>query len=495
MPAATIPAVKLADDLGDIQVQGQRTIELTNLVHRNASYEAMRSPSVSFSRVAEAPLAVRTAVINEWAVSCVITPNNIYLYIPTARTRAEQSNFQVSVQGGIEFLAAVAVADVAFYQHTAYIATDRFPLLRIDLTDVQGDNLQGLNPLAVPVAGSPRAHILTAVDRFLVTGYNSRADEPGFNAGRIQWSAINNPLDWRLRTEEGTTTGMLSGDQYFQELQEVVAIGAQERNMVVFGRNAISLGTFIGGNLVYRFDTLADIGIVAKRAHATLAQTTYFLSSQGFFAIQGTQLQPIGVNAVNDSVLSRINWAAIDGTQATVDENITSILWSLPVDDSAVNNLLVIYNYLEDTWSTADVSAAAFIRYAAPAVSADSTAARNFDRLFTSAEAVPFSFDSPVWAGQGGSQVGFISSAADHPFTALGGEEKLPAKVRYPLLPAFSDAPHAAAHAAGHRRRDARGGGRSTLRGLPWSSQPALVSDRCGRHGAPTRFQRHLPPD
>ena len=448
MPTLPLPAAPLKEDLGKVSVHSARTIELENCLHKSQSFVPLREAAPAFSFVPGRPIVSKTAIINEWSVTCVVTSTNIYLFIPTHR----QWNSQVSIerQDGSEttsFDNAVRFADITFYQHQVYIVSDSNDTLRIDLTSISGDSLAVQQFYAVPVVEAPRARIIQTVDRFLVVGHTQRPTEAVPNPSRIRWSGINAPLEWTLRDEEATGTGSLTGDQWYADIQDVVGIAAQERDMIVFGKNNISLGKFTGDRFVFRFDTLSDIGIVSAQAHATLGSTTYFFSSQGFFSIasgaKGVELNPIGVNIINDSVLGRVNWHAIEQVVATVDETITCIVWSLPVDGSAANNLLVFYNYLEGTWSTADVPVAAFLRYAAPAVNIEGE--RSFDNLFGGLNNIPFGFHSQVWAGNYGSEIGFISSEETHDngesgdltgfkFTALNGDEHLQATIKYPTF-------------------------------------------------------------
>ena len=136
-------------------------------------------------------------------------------------------------------------------------------MLRLDLNGLIDANAENFVPAVTMVEGAPRAHTSATVGQFLVLGATKDPmTEYDFNTPRVQWSAIGDPTDWRLRTEEGQETGNLPGAQTFSNLHGVISIAASERNMIVFGSNAIVLGTLIGA--IVRFQVRYHL---AKHRH------------------------------------------------------------------------------------------------------------------------------------------------------------------------------------------------------------------------------------
>ena len=461
---ANFPAGNLVADVGNLkpeQIAGSITLMAHNVLPGSAdTYLPMRKVSSAFGFLPAEdgyPLASRTIVVGEWSVSVAVTPQHLYVYVPTRqigqRWEIEAWTFQFTAHS----------ADIAFYQDSCFICSDTNPLLRIDLSGVRGDDLTGWNPIVETVAGAglrldpsggigappPNAHLLTTVNNFLFMANYREANEAEFNPRRLRWSAFNNPIDWKITAADRQLAGRQAGDAFFPETEIVDMIGVG-RDLYVFGTDSIIYGSYTGGLLPFTFDKLTSIGVVAKGAAAVHDRTAYFMSHTGFWALQGNQsLVNIGEDRVNDYISERLNYEALDRMHTGIDTDISCIVWSVPVDGSPYNNLVVFYNYVKGTWTTADLNVAFAMNYAVPPlriVPRDERDHRTFDNFFEHFVDLPFRPSSPVWSGTGASEFGWIDSRptevasvggemiSGYAFRSLNGDGQLPCTIEYPAL-------------------------------------------------------------
>ena len=426
----------LRPDLGEYGAG--KTIKASNTIHQNFKYNSVPGAVQSFSHIPGYPIEAKTAVIGEWAATVIVTATAVFLYIPTGSAQWNRAVADVEFTNDFQWNNRVTHASVSFFNNVAYIVTDSNPMLRLDLNGLIDSNAENFVPAVTMVEGAPRAHTSATVGQFLVLGATKDPmTEYDFNTPRVQWSAIGDPTDWRLRTEEGQETGNLPGAQTFSNLHGVISIAASERNMIVFGSNAIVLGTLIGRSFAFRFDTISpSIGIVGPYAQTTYGKDVFFLSQDGFKMLAGGgTVMHIGKNAIDETIRERINWTEAWNTHCVVNEQHSSIFWAIPVDGSSSNNMVVAFNYKDGVWSTLDLPVARSIFYGAPAI-----APRGPDNHFDSVDDIPFSLNSPVWGGNGRTEWGFISSIPDpgtenYGFRALAdSENQLPTTIEFPIV-------------------------------------------------------------
>lgn len=139
-------------------------------------------------------------------------------------------------------------------------------------------------------------------------------------------------------------------------------VGAQpfdDDRLVVFNRNSIHQMLGVSGSLVdVRTNMLTDeIGCIARKSIVTYANQILFLSDDGVYAVsfvdalnlRGTD-QPL--SEAIDADIKRINTAYADKAVGIYHDN---RYWlALPTGDSAVNNEIFVYNFLNKGWESID---------------------------------------------------------------------------------------------------------------------------------------------
>ena len=139
-------------------------------------------------------------------------------------------------------------------------------------------------------------------------------------------------------------------------------VGAQpfdDDRLVVFNRNSIHQMLGVSGSLVdVRTNMLTDeIGCIARKSIVTYANQILFLSDDGVYGIsfvdalnlRGTD-QPL--SEAIDADIKRINTTYADKAVGIYHDN---RYWlALPTGDSAVNNEIFVYNFLNNGWESID---------------------------------------------------------------------------------------------------------------------------------------------
>ena len=119
---------------------------------------------------------------------------------------------------------------------------------------------------------------------------------------------------------------------------------------------------FVGGNVVFRFSVISpNRGAVYGQTVCQDNRQVFFLADDGFFQINGDQVLPIGAEKINRFFENDLNKAFTDRITAAVDPFNTLAIWLYPSKDNpnttGICDKLLIYNYVTQKWSTANVKA------------------------------------------------------------------------------------------------------------------------------------------
>jgi len=184
---------------------------------------------------------------------------------------------------------------------------------------------------------------------FLVTGNIENAKN------RVAWSGLNDISTWEAGVKSSDTQDLPGSGG------EIVAITSGEVGYV-FRQNQIVRMDFVGGNVIFRFSVISpNRGAVYGQTVCQDNRQIFFYAEDGFFQINGDQVLPIGAEKVNRFFDSDLNKAYTDRISAAVDPFNTLALWLYPSKNnpntSGICDRLLIYNYVTQKWSVANVKA------------------------------------------------------------------------------------------------------------------------------------------
>lgn len=232
-------------------------------------------------------------------------------------------------------------------------------------------------------AAAPTARYVTVVRDFVVTGYTSSTDSQ-----KVQWSAINNESEW-------TSTASNQADyQVIPDGGAVQGVTGGEFGIVLMEKSIYRM-SYAGTPAIFQFDNIArNLGCFEPNSVVQYQGITYFLSDDGFYACDGTNVVGIGSEKVDRYFFADLDEAYSYKMSATVDPIRNLVVWAYPSSGSNGNvDSLLIYNFETKKWSHADVTVGFVSQSATPAYTLEALDA------FGTLDSLTSSLDSRIWTG------------------------------------------------------------------------------------------------
>lgn len=183
----------------------------------------------------------------------------------------------------------------------------------------------------------PRASgVFTAGDFVFLTGLAS-------NGRKLQWSAINNPEGWTVGTN-------LSDEQEFPDGDDIFGITGDKSGYVV-QQNAIRTFQFLPGDTttIFEFNKVPDVpGCAGRNAWATVGQSIFYYSEEGFCSLGPGGFRRIGAHRVDSYFKAKTQ--NIRYVKAVPDPYSPRIYFSYDEGIGTASGSLV-YDWLLDKWS------------------------------------------------------------------------------------------------------------------------------------------------
>ena len=169
----------------------------------------------------------------------------------------------------------------------------------------------------------------------------------------VQWSGVNDVTQWTIGTN-------LCDIQHFPDMGPVVGVaGSEVVGYVVQDRGIRSL-QFLPGDINFIF-TFARIvkerGSISEFGYASNADVLYFLAEDGFYALAGSQLAPIGFEKINETFL-----AGSDVNRRNIVQCFTAakpyVIWAFHSNAGAQTyDRVMLYNWANQRWATGTIKA------------------------------------------------------------------------------------------------------------------------------------------
>lgn len=209
----------------------------------------------------------------------------------------------------------------------------------------------GTSTAFADLAGSPpKAYVVGKVRDFVVLGRTSDAN--GSYPYRVQWSGIANPTSWPTPLTQAARAAQSGYQDNYSEYGQVQYIAQGEEFGLIFQERGIVRMQYVGGDVVFQFYTFErKRGLVTPKAAAQIGEQVYFLSSDGFYATDGTAVTAIGYGKVNRWFLA--NCYDLTKVRAAVDGVAQCVYWTFPATSSGVCDNVIVYNFAEQKWSHA----------------------------------------------------------------------------------------------------------------------------------------------
>lgn len=299
----------------------------------------------------------------------------LYRLVDTAMTDASKA-------GGYA-LSAAGIWEFASWGETVIAVSIDAPVQTITLGGTGFGDL-------VTSARKPSAHHIAIVREFVVLG-NINESIDGAVPHRVWWSAANNAADFQpSNTTEANFQDLAGGGG------PVMKVVGGEYGVIV-QRRAIVRMSYEGPSVIFRFDEVdRNRGAIAGGAVASLGNTVFFISDDGFYAFDGSASTPIGKGKVDATFLADLDHAYIERMSAAVDPVNSVVVWAYPGSGNSggAPNRLILYHWPTGRWSRAEIETEFLFRGISTGYSLD-----GLDSVSASLDALPASLDDPLWKG------------------------------------------------------------------------------------------------
>lgn len=227
----------------------------------------------------------------------------------------------------------------AQYGNCVYATNGKDPIQTMDLSATT-PAFAALNAATAPVAFA-----IGVIRDFVVAGNIVSGDQVG--AWVVQWSALANPSQWDLPNTQAARADQSGAQSLYSQYGAVQFIAQGEETATIFQQTGITRVQYVGGEVVFGFYTYErKRGLVTPRAAAQAGNTVYFLAADGFYATEGTQVEPIGYGKVNRYFLA--DCTDITKVRAAIDTLNQVVVWSYP---NASGTAQICYNFAEKKWT------------------------------------------------------------------------------------------------------------------------------------------------
>lgn len=245
-------------------------------------------------------------------------------------------------------------------------------------------------------ADAPKARQIGVINRFVVVGDTDDVTN-GAVPSRIQWPAIDDPTDWPIIGTSDARSKQSSEQFLDASYGAVTAIAGGQFFGLIFQQRAITRMTYVGGDLVFQFDTYEKTrGCWAPQSMIQVGERVYFMAADGWYMTDGQQVVPIGNAKFDKTFISEFDQTYRERLTAGLDLVNKVILWSYP-NTGATNgtpNRMICYNFIENRASNADCTVQMVFSSVTQGYSMD-----DLDSLFTSVDDMTISLDSSFWSG------------------------------------------------------------------------------------------------
>lgn len=257
------------------------------------------------------------------------------------------------------------------------------------------------------IGTAPKARQIGIVNRFVMLGDTDDALN-GAIPYRVQWPAIEDPTNWPTPGTIAART-VQAGEQFLDSSYgAVTAIAGGQFFGLIFQQRAITRATYVGGDIVFQFDTYEKSrGCWAPQSMTQIGNIVFFLAADGWYFTDGQSVTSIGDGKFDKTFYSDFDQTYRERLTAGIDLINKCIYWSYP-SPSATNGVpdkMLIYSFSGSRATHADATVQLLFSSLTQGYTLD-----QLDSLFTSIDDMTITLDSSLWSGGIPTVMGFASN-------------------------------------------------------------------------------------
>lgn len=249
-------------------------------------------------------------------------------WIEVASVAELGNNYVISAVGGASLLSGGSTV-LSINGTVTYSITSLNTGPRINSTTFTGSGTTGM----------PDSSVVGTIAQFVFCGKYALSTDDFLT---VQWCAIGDPTDWPT---PGTTDAKTkqAGQQVFPGAYgKITGIVGNDFYGYIFQERAIHKVTYVGGDVVFNFDTIIDdLGCINYDRFTKVDEVVYFESQRGYHSITNDVITHIGFGKVDDSYTPTTE---INSDCARVVSNAADKMVFF-------QNQKLAYNYATDQWS------------------------------------------------------------------------------------------------------------------------------------------------
>ncbi len=330
-------------------------ISAENVTPRADGYGPFRNLSVVSDSLADPAHAAISVKANDGS-TYVIAADDEALY----RAGADLSFSDVSQVGGYTTPSTQSWELDVWFPGEQVIATNGADDIQVATID------SGLFADLIPGGNThrPTACHLAVLRNFVMLG-NTNDSTFGLQPSALWWSAINDPTDFELDTQNTS-----SDREVLSEGGAVTQIVGGAEYGVVFQERLIRRLEYAGAGIGWSPIPADRVrGTIFGRSVIPLGRDIFYWSNEGAFVFSGgARSTPIGVNRVDRRIRDTISFPNREFVTAAIDRPNKVILWGVPTSGSTDRKAsrLFLYHWERDRWSEVDVEVQTLVNVIRP---------------------------------------------------------------------------------------------------------------------------------
>ena len=165
---------------------------------------------------------------------------------------------------------------------------------------------------------------------------------------RVQWSDLYRPTEWQIAESNEADFFDLDADNF-----EITGLTVQKGRTLIFTVNSIWQAIYVGFDQgIYRFDVAyTEVGNFFNYSHIQVRGIDFFIGSDNIYALEGSQLSPIGDPIWNFFKETISNFEQGAEVIASVNRRNNEVFWTYENAQEGNEEWHIVYNYRENQWS------------------------------------------------------------------------------------------------------------------------------------------------